>query len=606
MENSDKVIRKKLLRPDAPNIFISYKIEPDELLANCLSKFIGRVFEPAPNVFVASADGIVPSRIGWREQLNQAVRNAQLFIGVITKDSKDREWIIFEAGAAWGRNQIYAPILFDLSPSELPLSISSYQATDGFNKSSVQKLVSVISKELQLSVKNFNNSFNQFIRHAKKYKEIQFAPHQIQVIENKRFPKIIELFEKGKSSEAEAAIASIRPSVCSLEDRAYLELLPFLYSEADLSERLQKLDLIPEDLKQTKTFLWWAAFYEGFVRPNAAIELWSQYQNLQLTDGESVFPTMEIIRHLYEIGKSSEAWSCIKLALKSSNRAIRSQAAKLYTQLFIDHPKQSRLLILAGALSSGDKSLYELCFDLSHEAHWKSLALIFSDVYNREEGSFSSSHLFANALWAVGLHSLAYRAYQCGIEAGSLASIASAASLITNHPVPAAGQSLLDKYADTPSDLPDPSYLPRIRAELEQKILEEERKLDEFRRSARLALTQLSELAALTIGSMITFDSSTESDYVSNESELYKLIASATSEADFSLIFKSEKGSLRYNFKRIPPFDSVYSCDCNFSSIDGIFVATDKNRLCGILFSSSQWSTEPTIEVKEFVGKSRT
>lgn len=39
----------------------------------------------------------------------------------------DREWVFFEAGAAFGRRVPYAPILIDVSPSELPTSIGGYQ-----------------------------------------------------------------------------------------------------------------------------------------------------------------------------------------------------------------------------------------------------------------------------------------------------------------------------------------------------------------------------------------------------------------------------------------------------------------------------------------------
>ena len=86
------------------------------------------VLEPPPNVFVAEDGGLLPSAQTYRNQLGNAARTAVAFVGIITNTSKDREWIHFEAGAAWGRALLYAPVLVDISAEELKDTIGAFQS----------------------------------------------------------------------------------------------------------------------------------------------------------------------------------------------------------------------------------------------------------------------------------------------------------------------------------------------------------------------------------------------------------------------------------------------------------------------------------------------
>jgi hypothetical protein len=78
-------------------------------------------------VFVSGLGGLKASSVGFKPQLQKAVQEAQVFVGIITPASKDREWIFYEAGAAWGRGAIYVPLLVDLAAHDLPSSIADYQ-----------------------------------------------------------------------------------------------------------------------------------------------------------------------------------------------------------------------------------------------------------------------------------------------------------------------------------------------------------------------------------------------------------------------------------------------------------------------------------------------
>ena len=77
----------------------------------------------------------------YNSQIQTAAQSASDFIAIITPDSKDREWIFFEAGAAWGRNQLYTPLLVNTSPSDLGSSIAGYQAIHANDLQGMEQLV---------------------------------------------------------------------------------------------------------------------------------------------------------------------------------------------------------------------------------------------------------------------------------------------------------------------------------------------------------------------------------------------------------------------------------------------------------------------------------
>jgi hypothetical protein len=69
----------------------------------------------------------VPSADVLREQLSQAIQSSVAVVSVITQKSMSRDWVLYEAGAAWGRQLVYAPVLFKVDASEMPTVIGGYE-----------------------------------------------------------------------------------------------------------------------------------------------------------------------------------------------------------------------------------------------------------------------------------------------------------------------------------------------------------------------------------------------------------------------------------------------------------------------------------------------
>ena len=127
------------------DVFISYRVDPDEVLAEALKRLIEAAITPSPQVFVATVGGLRPDVVTFHEQLRAAAQQAGVFVGVFTLASRKREWMFFEAGAAWGQGAVYAPVLFDIDPSEMPSTVAGYQATFPRKPATVRQLLKAIA-----------------------------------------------------------------------------------------------------------------------------------------------------------------------------------------------------------------------------------------------------------------------------------------------------------------------------------------------------------------------------------------------------------------------------------------------------------------------------
>jgi hypothetical protein len=123
------------------SIFISYRVTPDEPIAAAMKELLESCLNPKPFVFVSGLGGIVPSEYPSHAQIQRAAKNAEAFVAIITKNSREREWIFFEAGAAWVREVLYAPLLAGVDFDGLPSPINSYQATEYATEDKVRELM---------------------------------------------------------------------------------------------------------------------------------------------------------------------------------------------------------------------------------------------------------------------------------------------------------------------------------------------------------------------------------------------------------------------------------------------------------------------------------
>src|SRR5439155_5705330 len=226
---------------EPPEVFISYRITPDERVATALLRLLESSNDPPPSFFVASAGGLTPSNIGYRGQLAHAARSAKVFIGVLSKESREREWIFFEAGAAWGRNALYAPVLLDVSPEGLPDSIGEYQATRAKDSDDMRLLVSEVARRTGRNVRpHFPQRYSAFERIVQAY------PNEPDETEEPPLVRMLTLLISKRYEYADALAKKLIASAATDRDRGEIAVDACVWDARKNSyEKLETLSELP-------------------------------------------------------------------------------------------------------------------------------------------------------------------------------------------------------------------------------------------------------------------------------------------------------------------------------------------------------------------------
>jgi hypothetical protein len=100
--------------------------------------------------------------------------------------SKDREWIFYEAGAAWGRGAIYIRLLVDVEHNELPSSIADYQACRAHDRDDMERLISALADQLGAERRTrFGNRLAAFQRQLASRKTLEDASQSSDPLEHR-------------------------------------------------------------------------------------------------------------------------------------------------------------------------------------------------------------------------------------------------------------------------------------------------------------------------------------------------------------------------------------------------------------------------------------
>ncbi|MCC5612565.1 toll/interleukin-1 receptor domain-containing protein [Nostoc sp. CHAB 5834] len=128
-------------------VFISWSGERSNQVAELFKVWLKCVIQNS-NPWVSSED--IENGSWWFNEIGNQLADTSIGIICLTKENKDKPWILFEAGALTKglSTSRVSPFLIDLAPTDLTSPLSQLNATTP-NKKGVQSLVRTINASLK-------------------------------------------------------------------------------------------------------------------------------------------------------------------------------------------------------------------------------------------------------------------------------------------------------------------------------------------------------------------------------------------------------------------------------------------------------------------------
>jgi hypothetical protein len=132
------------------SVFISHASE-DVALASVFKEWVDKTFPSRCSAFVSSSLDSLPPGSLWYTSIQDELAKAQVLICLVGPRSKDRPWILFEAGAAWLKQIAVVPILHSgLQPGELGYPLTGLQLMRVVDPIFPKAFLQMISNECML------------------------------------------------------------------------------------------------------------------------------------------------------------------------------------------------------------------------------------------------------------------------------------------------------------------------------------------------------------------------------------------------------------------------------------------------------------------------
>lgn len=173
-------------------VFISWSGEKANKYAEFLKKLFEKVFGKSANIFYS---GNIESGSVWLEKINYALLKSKVGIIVLTRESVERPWVNFEAGAIFKANSKASviPICVDFNFDELekhPLRF--FQSRYYFDWKSMLKLFQYLKEKFQweyqvIALEDVKKEFDIFVKENS----------DVNSIENLLFKNKISIYEYG-------------------------------------------------------------------------------------------------------------------------------------------------------------------------------------------------------------------------------------------------------------------------------------------------------------------------------------------------------------------------------------------------------------------------
>lgn len=209
-------------------VFISWSGEKSKKYARFLEDILNKIFDNRTETFYS---GYIESGSVWLDKINQALEQSKIGIIVLTKESINKPWVNFEAGAIFKadrENSSIIPICVDISFDDLdnhPLRF--FQSKYYFNWDSMKRLFEFLNRKRgwtykTIDLEDIKKQFDEFVEQNEKLDIIEDLLHKnrINIYENGCFmaEMLEDKFWKIRQAIIENSNGSIILAGQSLED----------------------------------------------------------------------------------------------------------------------------------------------------------------------------------------------------------------------------------------------------------------------------------------------------------------------------------------------------------------------------------------------------
>lgn len=131
-----------------PKVFISH-IKEEKVLAEAIKEKIQSDFIGMIDVFVSSDQVSISVGNKWLEEVDSALKDAQVELILCSQDSVGRPWINFEAGAGWIKRIPIIPICHtNMRLVDLPIPLNMLQGIVASDANGWEKVYNLLSEKL--------------------------------------------------------------------------------------------------------------------------------------------------------------------------------------------------------------------------------------------------------------------------------------------------------------------------------------------------------------------------------------------------------------------------------------------------------------------------
>lgn len=152
---------------DKPKVFISH-IGEESKLADILKNHLLNDFLGMIDIFVSSDSTSISVGNKWLNDVDSALKMAQVELVLCSDDSVKRPWINFEAGAGWVKGIPVVPVCHTgMRVVDLPIPLNMLQAIEATDENGLKKVYTLLSQNLGSSTPSGN--FAQIVKEVKDF-----------------------------------------------------------------------------------------------------------------------------------------------------------------------------------------------------------------------------------------------------------------------------------------------------------------------------------------------------------------------------------------------------------------------------------------------------